>query len=89
VASALEEIYARRIDKHAAELAEHYLFYSDTLNLGKAVHFGELAAKQATEVFAYGGAARQLDRALVVQDLVDPDDRAKRCDLLLSLGEEH
>jgi hypothetical protein len=38
-------------------------------------------------VFAYGEAARQLVRALVVQDLVDPDDRAKCCDLILMLGE--
>jgi hypothetical protein len=38
-----------------------------------------------------GGAApqptvRQLERALAVQDLVDSDDRVKRCDLLLALG---
>jgi DNA-binding CsgD family transcriptional regulator len=87
VAHALEEVYVRRIDEHAAELAEHYSFYSDQLNLAKAVQFGELAARRATDVFAYGEAARQLDRALAVQDLVDPDDQAKRCDLLLSLGE--
>jgi DNA-binding CsgD family transcriptional regulator len=87
VARALEEVYSRRIDEHAAELAEHYSFYSDTLNLAKAVHFGELAARQATAVFAYGEAARQLDRALVIQDIVDPGDLAKRCDLLLTLGE--
>jgi DNA-binding CsgD family transcriptional regulator len=87
VAHALEEIYSRRIDEHADELAEHYSFYSDTLNLAKAVRYGELAAKHAAEVFAYGEAAHQLDRALVVQDLVDPDDQAKCCDLMLTLGE--
>jgi hypothetical protein len=87
VAHALEEIYSRRLNAHAEELAEHFSFCSDTLNLGKAVQYGELAARHATDVFAYGEAARQLERALVVQDLVDPDDRAKRCDLLLGLGE--
>jgi predicted ATPase len=87
VAHALEEVYSRRLDEHADELAEHFSFYSDTLNLAKAVQYGEVAARHATEVFAYGEAARQLDRALVVQDLVDPDNRTKRCDLLLSLGE--
>jgi predicted ATPase len=87
VAHALEDVYVRRIDEHADELAEHFSFFSDTLNLAKAVHYGEVAARNATEVFAYGEAARQLERALVVQDLVDPDDGAKRCDLLLSLGE--
>jgi ATP/maltotriose-dependent transcriptional regulator MalT len=46
-----------------------------------------VAARHATEVFAYGEAARQLDRALLVQDLVVPDDLGKRCDLLLTLGE--
>jgi DNA-binding CsgD family transcriptional regulator len=87
VAGALETMYARRLDEHAAELAEHFSFYSDSLNLAKAVHYGELAAKHAAELFAYGEAARQLDRALVVQDLVDPDAAARRCDLLLTLGE--
>ena len=87
VASALEDVHARRLEEHAAELAEHFSFYSDTLNLAKAVQYGEVAAKRATEVFAYGEAARQLDRALVLQDLVDPDERTKRCDLLLALGE--
>jgi hypothetical protein len=46
-----------------------------------------LAARRATDVFAYSEAAYQLDRALQVQDLADPDDAARRCDLLLELGE--
>jgi DNA-binding CsgD family transcriptional regulator len=87
IARVLEQVHARRLEEHAAELAEHYSFSSDTSDLAKAVRYGELAAKRATEVFAYGEAARQLDRALVVQDLVDPDDQAKRSDLLLTLGE--
>jgi hypothetical protein len=86
VARVLEEVFsnARRLEEHAAELAEHYS--SDATDLSKAVHYATLAAKRATEVFAFGEAARQLERALAVQDLVDPDDRAKRLDLLLALG---
>jgi DNA-binding CsgD family transcriptional regulator len=87
VARGLEEVYARRLDQHAGELAEHFSFYSDTLNLMKAVQYGEVAARRSSEVFAYGEAARQLERALVVLDLAEPDDNAKRCDLLLALGE--
>jgi DNA-binding CsgD family transcriptional regulator/tetratricopeptide (TPR) repeat protein len=87
VARALEEVHGRRLDEHAAELAEHYAFSSDTLDLAKAVHYGELAARRSAEVFAYGEAARQLERALAVQDLVDPEGTAKRCDLLLAMGE--
>jgi DNA-binding CsgD family transcriptional regulator len=88
VAHVLEEVFsnARRLEEHAAELAEHYSFSSDTSDLSKAVDYATLAAKRATEVFAYGEAARQLERALAVQDLVDPDDRIKRLDLLLALG---
>jgi hypothetical protein len=87
VARALEEVHRRRLDEHAAELAEHYACSSDSTELAKSVTFGELAARRANDVFAYGEATRQLDRTLVVQDLVDPDDRVKHCDLLLALGE--
>jgi DNA-binding CsgD family transcriptional regulator len=86
IARVLEEVHARRLEEHAAELAEHYSFSSDTLDLAKAVQYAELATRRATNVFAYGEAARQVERALSLQDLVDPDDAAKRCDLLLALG---
>jgi DNA-binding CsgD family transcriptional regulator len=89
IAHALEEVFsnARRLEEHAAELAEHYAFSSDAQDLEKAVHYGELAARRATDVFAYGEAARQLERTLVVLDLADPEDASKRCDLLLALGQ--
>ncbi|HEY1295138.1 MAG TPA: AAA family ATPase [Chloroflexota bacterium] len=89
VAHVLEEVSsnARRLEEHAAELAEHYAFSSDTPDLMKAVHYGELAARRAMDVFAYGEAARQLERTLVVLDLADPADTSKRCDLLLALGQ--
>jgi DNA-binding CsgD family transcriptional regulator len=87
VARALEEVYARRLDEHAGALAEHFAFSSDAQDLAKAVHYGELAAERANEAFAYGEAARYLERALVVQDLVNPEDSAKCCDLLLGMGQ--
>jgi hypothetical protein len=87
VAHALENVHGQRLDEHASELAEHYAFSSDTSDLAKTVHYGEVAAKRASEVFAYAEAARQLDRALVVQDLAAPGDAAQRCDLLLMLAE--
>jgi DNA-binding CsgD family transcriptional regulator/tetratricopeptide (TPR) repeat protein len=87
VARALKEVYARRLEEHAAELAEHYAFSSETSDLSKAVDYAMLAAARAAEVFAYGEAARQLERALALQDLVDPTDQVRRCDLLLKLGE--
>jgi DNA-binding CsgD family transcriptional regulator len=86
IARALEEVHGRRLEEHAAELAEHYAFSSDPSDLSKAVEYATLAAERAMDVFAYGEAARQLERALAVQDLVDPDDGVKRLELLLTLG---
>src|SRR5262249_10081326 len=54
--------------------------------LARAVAYGELAARRAVEVFAYGEAERQLDRALQVQEILDQDDLTRRCDLLLQLS---
>jgi len=87
IAHAIEEVHARRLVEHSGELAEHFAFSTDTGDLEKAVHYGALAAQNANRVFAYSEAVRLLERALQVQDLIDPDDRAKRCDLLLALGE--
>ena len=53
--------------------------------LEKAVSYGEMAAKRATDVYAYGEAVRLLDQAIKVQKVLDPDDKAKACDLLLAL----
>jgi tetratricopeptide (TPR) repeat protein len=87
VARALETVYGRRLEEHAAELAEHYSYSSSPDDLRKAVEYGELAAQRATSVFDYGEAERHLAQALKVQEVLDPDDKLKRCDLLLALGE--
>jgi serine/threonine protein kinase/tetratricopeptide (TPR) repeat protein len=87
VGRALEAIHARRLDEHAAELAEHFSHSSEPSDLAKAVEYGDRAAQRATAVFAYGEAARHLERCLQVQEVLDPDDKARRCDLLLALGD--
>jgi eukaryotic-like serine/threonine-protein kinase len=87
VAAALERQYAGRLEEHAAELAEHFAQSTDRDDLAKAVQYGELAAERAMSVYAYGEAVRHLEQALAVQDVLDPDDKLKRCDLLLALGE--
>ena len=87
VARALEEIYANRLEEHAAELAEHFSHSSDMADLKKAIAYGEMAAKRAMDVYAFGEAARLLDQALKVQEVLDPEDKGKQCDLLLALCE--
>jgi tetratricopeptide (TPR) repeat protein len=86
VARALEEIYSNRLDQHATELAEHFSYSSDRADLEKAVSYGEMAARRATDVYSYGEAARLLEQALKVQEVLDPEEMLKRCDLLLALG---
>jgi tetratricopeptide (TPR) repeat protein/ribosomal protein L40E len=87
VARALEEVYKTRLEEHAAELAEHFSYSSDSADLAKAVSYGEMGAKRAMSVYAYGEAVRLLEQALKVQEILDPEDMAKRCDLLLDLCE--
>ncbi len=86
VAKSLEEIYATQLSDHAAELAEHFSHSSDSSDLRKAIDYGEIAAQRATDVYAYGEAARLMQQALRVQEILEPDDSTKRCDLLLSIG---
>src|SRR4029079_10675115 len=78
VAKALERHYAARLDEHAVELAEHFAHSSTEEDLRKAVHYGELAAQRAAGVYAHGEAARLLEQALQVQDVLDPKDDETR-----------
>ena len=87
MALALEEVHAARLEEHAIELAEHFSHSSDPSSLAKAVEYGEMAAQRATAVFAYGEGVSRLERCLQVQEVQDPGDSGKRCDLLLALGE--
>jgi archaellum biogenesis ATPase FlaH len=87
VARALERLYSKRIKEHATELAEHFSHSTDPADLKKAVAYGEMAARRARDVYAYGEEARLLEQALKVQEVLDPEDKIRRCDLLLVLGD--
>ncbi|HEY94475.1 MAG TPA: hypothetical protein G4O15_06005, partial [Dehalococcoidia bacterium] len=86
VAKALEEVYPNRLQEHAAELAEHFSYSTEPADLTKAVDYGEMAAQRATDVYEFGEAVRLIQQALKVQEVLDPEDKAKRCDLLLKAG---
>jgi len=85
VARALEKQYAKRLEEHAVELAEHYSQSTGAADLKKAVKYGEMAAQRAANVYAYGEAARLLEQTINVQRVLNPDDNEKICDLLLDL----
>jgi tetratricopeptide (TPR) repeat protein len=87
VAYSLETLYAKRLKEHAAELAEHFSHSTDPVDLKKAVEYAETAAKRAIDVYAYGEAVRLLEQALKVQEVLDSEDKARKCDLLIALGD--
>ena len=87
IAQALEEVFASRLKEHAVELAEHFSHSTHPDDLTKAVQYGEMAAQRAIDVFDYGEAVRLWEQTLQVQEVLDPDDKEKQCDLLLDLGE--
>ncbi len=87
IARALEEVYANRLQEHAVELAEHFSYSTEPVDLTKAVSYGEMAGQRASDVYDFGEAARLLQQALKVQEVLDLEDKGKRCDLLLALGE--
>ena len=86
VARALEARYARRLDEHAAELAEHFAHSTDPADLAKAVELRRAgrAARDGGLRLRRGGAA--LEQALDVQEVLDPDDVARACELRLQLA---
>ena len=86
VAMALEQVYREKIEAHLSELAEHFHLAGSAADLGKAIAYGALAARRALAVYAYREAARHLEQALQAQEVLAPDDKSGRLDLLLALG---
>jgi hypothetical protein len=86
VGQALERLYASRLDEHASELAEHFSQSTEAADLAKAVEYAELAAGRSMGVYAYGDAVRHLEQALRAQEVLDPSDDLKRCDLLIAMA---
>jgi hypothetical protein len=83
----LEALFARRVEEHASELAEHFSQSVDEEDLTKAVFYGEVAGRRAMAVFDHGEALARFQQALKAQEVLDPDDAGRNCDLLL-LGAE-
>jgi serine/threonine protein kinase/tetratricopeptide (TPR) repeat protein len=87
IAKTLEELFTTRLPDHAVELAEHFSHSTYPEDLSKAVHFGRMAAERATSVFDYGEAVRLLQQTLQFQEVLDPDNKTKKVELLLDLSE--
>jgi class 3 adenylate cyclase/tetratricopeptide (TPR) repeat protein len=82
---AIETLYPDRLEEFYEMLAYHFSYSPDPADLKKSVNYGEKAAARAISVYAYGEAVRLFDQTLKVQGILDPDNKGKRCDLLLDL----
>jgi tetratricopeptide (TPR) repeat protein len=84
IGHAIEELYPDRLEEFYEMLAYHYAKSSD---IAKGVEYGRKAASRAASLYAYAEASRLLEEALKVQEILDPGDNEKRCDLLLDLAD--
>lgn len=84
VAEAIEEVGAFTPDELVTELAHHWTLVPSEPR--KAVHYAQLAGEQALARLAPDHAVRWFSVALGVVSSV-PDHDARRCDLLIGLGE--
>jgi predicted ATPase/class 3 adenylate cyclase len=87
VAEAMERVYARAPDEHAADLAHHLHQAGTAADPQKTVRYLTLAGERALAAVAYGEGARLYQMALQALDLEEKPDEALRCELLLALGE--
>jgi DNA-binding SARP family transcriptional activator len=86
IAAALEERYAGSLDRHASELAHHYLLGGSSV-AERAIAFATRAGDHATSQHGHEEAARHYAGALHVLETTGSDDTRRTCELLLALGD--
>lgn len=86
-AGALEDLYEADPEPHLAELTYHYVEAAPGGDVDKALLYAERAANRALELLAFEEAARFYELALEALELTPAGDEARRCELLLGLGE--
>ncbi len=88
VGEAIEAAQGRRQERYLPELAHHFTRgVADEEDAEEAITYALRAAAQATTMLAHEEAAEHYARALDVQGRFQPDAIARRCELLLALGE--
>ena len=88
VGEAIEATQGRRQGRYLPELAHHFTrAVADEEDADEAIAYALRAAEQATTMLAHEEAAEHYARALDVQGRFQPEAAARRCELLLELGE--
>jgi hypothetical protein len=77
---------AAALPVHPAELAHHYFQAREVGGAQKAIVHGLRAAEASQAAHAYEDAEAHYERALTALEIVNRDDAAARCDVLLALG---
>jgi tetratricopeptide (TPR) repeat protein len=85
-AEALERLYGERPER-VGEIAHHLFEAAAPPFAERAIDYAVRAADLASAQLAYEDAALQLERALRALELLERADDARRCELLLSLGD--
>jgi DNA-binding SARP family transcriptional activator/Flp pilus assembly protein TadD len=87
IAAVLEGRYARSLDRHASELAHHYLLGGNSV-AEQAIAYATRAGDHAASQHAHEEAVRHYASALTVHETTGTDDPRRTCELLLALGDE-
>ncbi|MGH2859006.1 MAG: ATP-binding protein [Solirubrobacteraceae bacterium] len=74
-------------ERHIGALALHFTRAAEPQDAERAIRYALQAGARATAMLANEEAAEHYARALDVLERTDPDAVARRCDLLLALGE--
>jgi len=87
IATVIEERNADRLEPHLAELAYHFCEAATGGSIEKAISYAVQAAERATELLAHEEAANHYERALLALEAAETMDEARRCELLVALGQ--
>jgi class 3 adenylate cyclase/tetratricopeptide (TPR) repeat protein len=82
-ADAIEHAFADDVEAHAAELTHHLSLAGRFADPARRVRYLGIAGRRAFDAAAFGDAVGHFERAL---ELVPPDDRASRAELLEQLA---
>jgi tetratricopeptide (TPR) repeat protein len=86
IAAVLENRYAGSLDRHASELAHHYLLGGDAV-AEQAIAYATRAGNHAASQHAHEEAARHYAAALELHENTSAGDVRRTCELLLALGD--
>jgi eukaryotic-like serine/threonine-protein kinase len=86
-AEALQNLYARDLEPHLAELAHHFFEAAPGGEIDNAIEYARRAGDRAVALTAFEEAVRLYRMALQVLELQEPADENLCCELLLQLGD--